>query len=518
LPISSIGLALSREKDREKLLREILTRVRQLTNSDGGALFVVAVKPGVVEDEDNYLSNKQLIFKIVQNDSLPVVEKDFVEKTLEITENSLVGYSAIHQEVLNIPDAYQIDVRAPYGHDVSWDKRNNYRTRSMLVVPMVGTKGETLGVIELLNRKKERGESLGSVFATGSQVVAFDAGTQAFAESLACQAAIALENVNLYANIEKLFEGFIHASVRAIEARDPTTSGHSERVAKMTIALAEAAGKADSGPFKNLVITRQTLKEIEYASLLHDFGKISVPEEVLIKAKKLYPRDLRHLEDRIRLLRSELKLMAAEKKLDRLKGGQSIEDIEAELQAALEELEHFSELAHKSNEPTVLEEGDFQGLERFRGRCLEAHCGPPIPYLNEDEFLSLSLKRGTLTDEQRRQIESHVTHTFNFLHKIPWTQELRHVSKIAHAHHEKLSGKGYPLGLKGDAIPIQSRMMAIADIFDALTARDRPYKRAVPLDKSLEILQSEVARGDLDGHLFMLFRDQRVYRSAGIGE
>jgi HD-GYP domain-containing protein (c-di-GMP phosphodiesterase class II) len=510
--LTDIAFSLSQQTDREQLLVEILTQVRRLTSSDGGALFILQNQQDVELDRKDPMKTKEIIFKVVQNDSVKAVEEDFSSMSIPINSDSLVGACALSQEVLNIPDVYEMGDDVSYKHDHEWDQRNNYRTRSILVVPMVGTKGETLGVIELINRKKDFSTILNSVFATASSVLDFDKSTEQFAMALASQAAVALENTNLYQNIANLFEGFIHASVSAIETLDPTTSGHSFRVATMTVELAKATSDTSEGKYKSLALTPQSLKEIEYASLLHDFGKMVVPTEVLVKAKKLFPKDYNALMDRVQLLKTEMRLLASEKKFKLLEGGQSYSHIDEELAASLNDIDHLETLIIKSNEPTILEEGDFKSLEVFKGRFLQTHDGREVGYLGDDEFLSLSLKRGTLTSEQRVQIETHVSATFDFLSTIPWTQELNMVADIAHGHHEKLSGRGYPLGLKGDEIPVQSRMMTIADIFDALTARDRPYKRAVPLEKSLDILQSEVDRGDLDAGLFDIFKERKIYK------
>jgi HD-GYP domain-containing protein (c-di-GMP phosphodiesterase class II) len=511
--LTDVSVALSREKDRDKLLAEILTRIRSVTHSDGGALFVVIEDPEKKDSQKPFhsLASKCLEFKIVQNDTLPEIEKDFKEMTLNINEKSLVGYCALYQEVINIRDVYHIDPEAPYSFDKSWDQRNNYRTTSILAVPMIGTTGETVGVIELINRKQETDSKLDSIFNTGMSVRFYDKGMETFALALASQAAIALENVNLYSSIENLFEGFIAASVRAIEARDPTTSGHSFRVAELTVGLAKATSDVSVGSYQNLQMTEKALKEIKYASLLHDFGKLSIPSQVLVKAKKLYPHDLDFLRQRISWLRAEVRLLASEKKIQCLEEGRSYENIEQELLEALAELDHFEALVKKSNEPTILEEGDFKELETFKARQLATQ-EEEIAFLTDFEFTALSLKKGTLIHEERRQIESHVSHTFEFLRTIPWTQDLESVPNIAYSHHEKLSGKGYPRGLPAEKIPVQARMMTIADIFDALTARDRPYKRALSVEKSLDILQSEVDRGDLDAELFRIFLDRKIYQ------
>jgi HD-GYP domain-containing protein (c-di-GMP phosphodiesterase class II) len=510
--LTDIASALSKQKDRDQLLVEILTQVRRLTNSDGGAIFLMVDKEGVEQDSKNPLANKELLFKVVQNDSVPAVENDFSAMRLPLNAESLVGACAISKEVLNIEDVYKLSDDVAYKHNTDWDRRHNYRTRSILVVPMLGSKGDTLGVIELINRKKDSKDVLNSIFSIAESVMAFDHTTETFALALASQASVALENTKLYKDIENLFEGFIHASVRAIEARDPTTSGHSFRVAEMTVALAKATSDCSIGKYKDVSLNQDSMKQIEYASLLHDFGKLVVPTEVLVKAKKLFPHDKKSLFDRIQLLKTELRLLAAEKKIKRMEEGKPVSDIDLQLAESLNDVDQFETLVIKSNEPSILDEGDFKGLEEYKSRQLITADGRVLSYLDDEEFLSLSLRRGTLNEEERQQIESHVSYTFAFLKTIPWTQELEGVADIAHAHHEKLSGKGYPQGLKGEAIPIQSRMMTITDIFDALTARDRPYKKAVPLEKSLSILKSEVERGDLDAELFDIFMERKIFK------
>ena len=314
------------------------------------------------------------------------------------------------------------------------------------------------------------------------------------------------------------FEGFVHASVTAIESRDPTTSGHSERVADLTVGLAKVADKADEPAFRDIRFSLDDLKQIEYAALLHDFGKVGVREHVLVKAKKLYPYEKELIEARFNYIGKcieaeglkvtvENLLASSREAMEKSTGGLS-----PEFRSRLEELDAFVGFILKANEPSVLEEGGFERLADIAKKSYLDAGGETQPYLTECEVAALQIARGSLTQPERQEIESHVVHSYNFLKQIPWGRTFRDVPEIAGAHHEKLDGSGYPLGLSSAEIPTPTKMMTIADIFDALTASDRPYKRAVPTEMALNILGSEVKRGKLDNDLYQLFVDSKVWR------
>jgi HD-GYP domain-containing protein (c-di-GMP phosphodiesterase class II) len=382
---------------------------------------------------------------------------------------------------------------------------------------MSNQKGEIVGVVQLLNAKRTTDAKLTSVKVVAAQVVPFAARQQDMVISLASQAAVALENSRLYQSIQKLFEGFVKASVTAIEARDPTTSGHSFRVANLTVALAEAVDRAADGPYRDVKFTRDQMKEIRYASLLHDFGKVGVREEVLVKAKKLYPLQIDLIERRFAFAKRTAEVEKLRRQLQLLvENGKDVfaresTSLEAEFAAEMARLDEEFKIVAQANEPTLLPDSAFERLQEIARRAVPEMDGSPLTMLREDEIRLLSIRQGSLDDRERRQIESHVVHTYNFLKQIPWTTEISNIPEIARGHHEKLNGQGYPYKLSAPEVPLQTRMMTISDIFDALAAVDRPYKNAVATDRALQILGLSVKDGELDPKLFQLFVDVKVY-------
>ncbi len=387
----------------------------------------------------------------------------------------------------------------------------------MLTVPMISARNQCIGVIQLINKRARGVPNFkdASDFETG--IVPFDKVSVNYASTLASQAGIALENALLYDEVRTLFEGFVRASVTAIESRDPTTSGHSERVAELTMALAKAADRADSGPYADLTFTPDDIKQIEYAGLLHDFGKVGVREHVLIKAKKLYPHEKNLILNRFAFIRRTIEVELLQQRVDYLvqasreQAAADLDAIGSDNMAKIKELDDFLQFILQANEPTVLEKGGFERLAEIANHVFLDIEGGQQSYLTEKEVQALQVGRGSLTQDERREIESHVVHTYNFLKQIPWGRAFRDVPEIAGSHHEKLNGKGYPNGLPAAEIPVQSKMMTISDIYDALTASDRPYKKAMPANRALDILGFEVKGGALDPDLLQLFLDSKVY-------
>jgi response regulator RpfG family c-di-GMP phosphodiesterase len=334
---------------------------------------------------------------------------------------------------------------------------------------------------------------------------------------MASQAAVSIENSQLYEAIERLFEGFVRAAVHAIEQRDPTTSGHSERVAVRTVALAEALDRLQDGPFKLISFSREQVRELRYAGLLHDFGKVGVREQVLIKAKKLYEGELVLIRQRHAFIRRsaewEFERARAEFLLANGRDGYDrfLKEITERQREAIDTAERFLKVVLASNEPTVLAEGDFAQLGEFAALDYTDIDGQAQPFLTGRERQHLSIRKGSLDEKERQEIESHVNHTYAFLERIPWTRGLARIPEIALGHHEKLDGTGYPRHVRAEEIPLQTRMMTIADIYDALTAQDRPYKRALPMERALDIMVDEVERGQLDGDLFRVFIEAKVW-------
>ncbi|MNX26799.1 Cyclic di-GMP phosphodiesterase response regulator RpfG [compost metagenome] len=508
--LNRIGIALSSEREPERLLELILSKSREITNSDAGSLFLVENTP----DQD-----KILRFKLTQNDSVPF---EFTEITLPIRASSLVGYVALTGQPLNLPDVYETPRDAGYGFDQSFDRRTGYRTRSVLTIPMKNRDNETIAVLQLINRKVRRDLRLTDASLAENGVIPFDPMSEELASSLASQAAVSIENNILYQSIEGLFEGFVNASVTAIESRDPTTSGHSARVASLTVALAEEVDRLDVGNFRELHFSREQIRELRYACLLHDLGKVGVREQVLVKAKKLYPHSQELIKARFDFVKKALEAEFTGRKLNfLLEHGreqylESVGIFERDLWNELEVVDDAWRTILSANEPTVLEEGSFLQLLEIAQRSYHDIDGHTCNLLTPTEVKQLSVRRGSLDEDERLEIESHVTHTFRFLSQIPWTRDLSKVPEIAYMHHEKLNGKGYPNRLPSPAIPVQSKMMAIADIYDALTASDRPYKKAVPLEKALDILRFEARDQHIDAELLTIFIEHRIFERGRI--
>jgi HD-GYP domain-containing protein (c-di-GMP phosphodiesterase class II) len=509
-----IGRALSQQRDIDSLLQIILGRAREVTGADAGSIYVV-------EGDQEDVRQRVLRFRVAQNDSRAIATRGF---TMPVSPSSIVGACVISRQVIDIPDLYQLDPPGqgnnPWGfvHDRSFDTRHRYQTRSMLTVPMISARDQVIGVIQLINKRARGVSALDDDAAFARGVIPFDPVSAAYAATLASQAGIALENALLHDEVKTLFEGFVRASVMAIEARDPTTSGHSERVARLTLGLAQAVDRVDDGPFATLRLSSDDLKQIEYAALLHDFGKVGVREHVLVKPRKLYEHERELLEARFAFIRKSLEAeMLASKVRYLIEASREplvvqLAELDAELAQRLAEVDDFLAFVLQANEPTVLDQGGFERIADIAARRFLDPAGREQPYLSERETRALQIRRGSLTSEERSEIESHVVHTYNFLRKIPWGRSYRGVPEIAGAHHEKVDGTGYPAGLRGEQIPLPARMMTIADIYDALTAADRPYKKAVPEQRALDILRSDVAAGKLDAALFQVFIEAGIFQ------
>ena len=506
--LTRVGVALSHERDLTKLLEMILSQARRITSSDAGSLYLA-------ERTDDNSPPRRLQFKLTQNFSLPNIP--FSESTISIDHTSLSGYVAATGQPLVIADVYLLPEDVTYKQNRYFDEKFGYRTKSMLVLPMRTHKDETIGVLQLINRKRTPDAILGSEAVVEQEVQPYDQRSVELVSALASQAAVAIENSILYENIEKLFEGFVSAAVEAVEQRDPTTSGHSRRVAKLTEGLAVAVDRGGPGSYRDVKFTKDQLRELRFAALLHDFGKVGVREHVLVKQKKLYARDLDIIRHRFAYLLQAADLQFERERANYLTtyGSSDYDEATSRLnqirQQRREELQRFLDSIVRANEPTVLAEGTFDELRQINQRSYIDFDGVEKPLLRDDELRFLMIRKGNLDDQERREIESHVTHTYRFLEQIPWTRELKGIPEIAYGHHEKLNGHGYPRRVAGDAIPIQTRMMTISDIFDALTATDRPYKRAVPAVRALDILQMEARDGMLDRDLLDAFIQARVY-------
>lgn len=518
----SIGSALSSTHNLEELLSLILTRSREITLSDAGSVYLIS----------NNGDFPTLLFKVAQNSSKPTAS--FREFAMPLTQRSLAGYVAMTGNTLNISDAYNLPADVPYQLDRSFDQSIAYRTRSVLVLPMQNQKGETIGVLQLINRKHSP-DTIVTPENALDVTQPYSDWEERIIRSLASQAAISIERNHLQESIEVLFEGFVRASVQVIEARDPCTSGHSERVADLTVRLSQEVNTVHKGALATFHFNHRQIQEIRYAALLHDFGKVGVPEAILVKAKKLYPFQLEAVKNRFAIAQRTLEMECAQEKYRHLiehpihlithsessvptEGCihcRKLVELESELAKRVAQLDHYWEILLDANEPRILAEEPLMQLKELAKVTFLDIDGVRKPLITPEEMEQLIVRRGNLTEVERLAIQSHVTHTYEFLKRIPWTKELQDVPTIAYGHHEKLDGSGYPKGLKEADIPLQSQIMAIADIYDALTAGDRPYKRSLPAISALSILKQEAIHNKLNVDLVELFEQRQVFAVLG---
>ena len=368
----------------------------------------------------------------------------------------------------------------------------------MLTAPLLTPRGDLVGVVQLVNK-------LPSDLETEA---VFDLKDERLCAIVSAQAALAIENSTLLIEQEKILDGFVNACVTAIEARDPVTAGHSQRVCDLALSLASAVNHTNTGSLSLIHFNQIQLRELRYAAMLHDIGKISVREDVLKKEKKLYPWELAQIEMRFKMMKMAIKSEF------------SGENHLLELARKIKELDQAWSMIKAANEPTVLPVEVSQNiLELTKMQVLvDPEAGEFCCALHAEESERLRITRGSLSKEERVEIEKHVSFTYEILKMVPWSRGLENVPVIAHRHHEKLDGSGYPSRVKSEDIPLQSRMLTICDIYDALTAKDRPYKAAVPLDKALSILEDEVKQGKLDAVLYQLFIDSKAYQIPGVEE
>ena len=514
--LHDIGIALSEEKNINNLLEKIISKSMQLTYADGGSLYLVESIPNSPEIRGEYWANKQVIIKVIKNYSRKMNQDS--KSIVDLTLDSIYGNVILNGKPIFIDNVYKLSEENDFHwHGREIDEKYNYRTKSMLTVPIFNKKKLAIGAIQLVNCKKHFDTILGDYKSIINEVIPFEEHDLKFVESIASQAAVAIGNVKLLDSVHILFDGFINASLKAIESRDPTTSGHSSRVATLTIAMAETLTQIKTGRFSSVSFTADQLNEIRYASLLHDFGKIGVRERVLVKSKKLYPDEIRALIDRFKLIQTLLELDTSKKQISfllensREKALINFENNNVLLSEKLLELDEILKFIVKANEPIRLTKEEFKKLNFIAKQTYHYPKGVPNNFLSENEVCSLSVQRGSLNEKDRKEIESHVKHTFNFLKIIPWSENLKRVPEIAHAHHEKLSGEGYPNKLTEEKIPLESKMMTISDIYDALTALDRPYRKAISSERALDILGFEAKDNHIDKDLLEIFINAKLY-------
>jgi len=512
--LNEIGTALSQEKDTGHLLEQILIAAKAITRSDGGTLYLL-------ESSDE---GPRLRFAIMRTDSLGIAMGGTTGSPISFYPVHLYGkdgkpnnqmvaaYAALTGKTVSIADAYSEE-----GFDFSgtrnFDKKTGYRSKAFLTVPMKNHQSEIIGVLQLINSKDP---------ATG-EIGPFSHSDQRLAESLASQAAIALTNRQLIDQLERLFESFIALINTAIDEKSPYTGGHCQRVPKLTMLLAEAVNETTEGPLRNFNMTEADRYELKIAGLLHDCGKVTTPVHVVDKATKLetiFDR-INLLDTRFEVLKRDLEIAALKQKIDlaRQPSPENVDardrlgQIEQTLRESLRRLESDREFLRHCNVGGEFMPPEAQERVKQIGtgfKWIDAS-GRTADFLTQDEIKNLTISRGTLTHEERETINHHIVATIKMLEALPWPKHLRNVPEYAGGHHERMDGKGYPRRLKREEMSVQARVMGIADIFEALTAKDRPYKRGKTLTESLNILGRFKLNGHIDQDLFDVFVRRKVY-------
>lgn len=481
--LNKIGIALASERDISKLLELILKESISITNCDAGSIYIKEIS----EDYEAVIRFKNAI-----NLSRKV---EFSEFTLKLDKKSIAGYVALTGETLILNDINNIPEELGLKYNDSFDKMINYKTANMLVVPMINYNNEVVGVLQLINKKKQGIEILEETDEICKNIEAFIKEEVEIIKSLTAQAGILIERTELYDEIQELLSSFIHAMVVTLDSRDITTSGHSRRLAGYALGFVEAINRVNYGKYKDTYFTKEQIRELYYSALLHDIGKIGVSEFVLQKRTKVSEETLELLEYKFEYLKEKLEQKEEKNSQEKL---------------FLDKFESYMAIIKIiNNKPFLTDEEEqlIKELNEFEFDLL----GKKIRMFKGIEYENLIIKRGNLTEKERNEINSHVSHSYNILKDIKWTKDLRAVPKIASAHHEKLDGTGYPLGLKENEISIQARVLAILDIFEALTARDRPYKPPMSVEKAISIIEKEVEDKHLDKELFDIFMQEKIF-------
>jgi len=505
--LNEIGAALSSERDIDRLLEKILLVAKTITHADGGTLY------RVTEDR------RALRFEIVRNDTLgiafggtsgnPITFPDLPLQADDGTPNNsmVAAYAAINDKTVNIADAYS-EAGFDFSGTRKFDARTGYRSQSFLTVPMKNHEREIIGVLQLIN----------SIHPETGGVAPFSRAEQRLAESLASQAAIALTNRQLISQLEVLFESFINLINLAIDEKSPYTGGHCQRVPALTMMIAEAVNATTEGPLADFTMSESDLYELKIAGLLHDCGKVTTPVHVVDKATKLqtiFDR-IALIDTRFEVLKRDAEIAALRKMLDlRAPADEAAEA--ACLEACRRQIEALDDeraFLHRANVGSEAMRPEDQQRVRDIGtrHVWRTPAGEMADFLSADEIENLSIRSGTLTAAEREIINYHIVATIKMLEALPWPKHLKNVPEYAGGHHERMDGKGYPKGLTRDQMSLQARMMGIADIFEALTARDRPYKSGMKLSQAIEIMKKFAAGGHIDPDLFDIFLKQGVYR------
>ena len=495
--LTNIGKTLSSEKDFQKLLEKIVFCARDITSADACTLYL--------------LENKRLHFKIVQYASKGIImggrsAYPIRFTPLDLAESNVAGYVALKGETIAIDDIYETG-HFDFTQIKNFDSVMSYRSKSLLAVPMRNHENEVIGVWQLMNAKDP----------TTRKTISFSPVVQQLAESVASQAAIAVTNMSLINSMQNLFESFVHVMATAIDEKSPVAGSHCKRVADLTITLAEVVNEQTEGRFKDTHFNPEKMRELRIAALMHDIGKVTTPVEIVEKGKKLetiFDRivfvdlRLRYIAKLVEIGGYKLKLELIDRKAPK----EEIDQAEKDVRQKLAELGEIRSFVRRCNEPTEFLGDEKLGfLKKIKALVYKDEQGNGLNYLTEEEFEYLSIRKGSLTEKERQIIQNHAAVTLKMLNKIPFTKNLKDIPTFAGAHHERPNGMGYPLGMKGEEIPFEGLLMAVVDIAEALTAADRPYKKAMPLPVVHKILREMAQKGELDNDLVELFINNNVY-------
>jgi len=511
--LNEIGASLSAERDINRLLETILLAAKAITGADGGTLYLLTEEDGT----------KRLKFEIMRTQSLniamggttgtpiPFYPIHLYSKDGKPNNQMVAAFAALTGQTVNIADAYTAE-GFDFNGTRNFDKKTGYRSKSFLTVPMKNHENEIIGVLQLINSQDP---------ASG-EVVAFSDADQRLAESLASQAAIALTNRQLINQLEALFESFIAMINTAIDEKSPYTGGHCQRVPELTMMLAEAVNETKQGPLRDFDMSDKDRYELKIAGLLHDCGKVTTPVHVVDKATKL-----ESIFDRIHLIDTRFEVLKRDAEIELLKSNAALQQ-QGLVELSLRERTNQLEQAYKARLRQFDQDREFlrkcniggefmppqaqEHVRKIAGYKWLDPSGNTAHFLNDDEIENLSIPRGTLTGKEREIINYHIVATIKMLEALPWPKHLARVPEYAGGHHERMDGKGYPRGLTREQMSVQARVMGIADIFEALTAKDRPYKKGKTLTESLQILGKFKEGGHIDPDLFDVFIRQKVYQ------
>lgn len=496
--ITSVGQALAIEHDFGKLIDMILLKARELTAADGGSIYL-AERPANGEKATHLRFMKSVLLLDADEFSLPINSK------------SIAGYVALTRKPLIIDDVHNLPPGSEYSYNSDFDKMHNYYTKSMMTLPMTNPAGDIIGVIQLINRKKNFNKQLTIEMMQGDEVISFSEKDYEIVSSMAGQAAVAVDNQRLLHDQKVLLESFIQLIAGAIDSKSPYTGAHCERVPILTMMLAEAACKTEEGVFKYFNLNDTERYELRIAAWLHDCGKVTTPVHVMDKATKLET-----IFDRIELVKARLEIYRRDIEIQYLKSLHTANGNKAQLDEEynfkIQEISTFEELLVNTNYGSEFLADDVVE-EIHRIAQIQIQVGGKFQnLLTTDEVNNLTIRKGTLSEDERLIINGHMVETIKMLESLPFPSNLKRVPEYAGGHHEKLDGKGYPKGLYASDMSVPARIMAIADVFEALTAQDRPYKKGKTLSDTMKIMGYMKQDNHLDPDLLDLFITSGVYK------